>query len=291
MKNIFGINITNDKKNTSFDGQAFIVNSASPELEAELDAAAGLVKDAVKQSMLPLWMRIIKTGSGFLAFIIAAGIIGGAGLAPSAIAQSYSNAPQIFYATAILFIIWLALFIVAGIKRRNFEESYDYSEVAAIVETVADRMDEEFNIPPDAKNVDMLSFRYKIKNGKVKIVNSANDTAFMNYDSTVYIRDDALHIFLLTRMWVIPLQSIKEIRKINKKIFANGWNKETPSNKGEFKKYKIGFNCTNIFFKPYYDILIKHDKDDYCISIPPYELDTMSELIGIKTVSAFGKVN
>ena len=282
MKNIFGINITEDKNNLTFDGQAFVQRTASPELDVVMDAAEKLVEDLIKKAKLPLWLRIIKFISLLFAVIIITGIIRADGISPAAIAQAYRDVPYFFYAAAISLIIWLALFIAGKIKQRNVAESDDFGHAVDCTDSAANKLLEEFNIPQDAKNVDILIFKYKIKKGKVKITNSASDTWFLNAPCTVYSQDDALHIALLRQVLTIPLQSIHGIIKINKKIFANGWNKETPSNKGEFKKYKIGFNGTNIFFKPYYDIIIKHGEDDYCISIPPYELETMSELIGIR---------
>lgn len=66
MKYIFGINITENKNNTKFDGEIFHSNSTTPVLREAFEKCDNLNKNYLKQISLPLWMRVIK----FLSFVI-----------------------------------------------------------------------------------------------------------------------------------------------------------------------------------------------------------------------------
>lgn len=280
MKNIFGINITENKKNDTPDGEIFLNNSASSELETALDRHIGFIGEVEKKLYLPLWLRVIKTISGYLTIVIVINLF------RIPIAQAYQNAPYLLYGTAILFIIWFSLFVADIIRLKKIKKSDEYSEMINSIESNIDSLSkvlqEEFNIPPDAKNVDMLLFTYKIKRGKVKI-KSNGIAMFVNLVCTVYSQDNSLHILSSRKEWAIPLDSIIEIEKINKRTSIHAWYKDTPFNKGEYKKYKMYANNSGvIFFKSYYNILIKHGEDEYGLFIPPYELDTMSSLIKLE---------
>ena len=281
MKNIFGINITEDKTNTTFDGQIFHVKSASHELAATLDATYAFAKEVENKFKLPLLLRVIQTLSGIVAAIIIVGIIGGLGSV--SLAQGYQNAPVIHYVAAISFVVWLLLFITSKIRTKNFRESNDYEQVLSCINRAANNMEEEFKIPPDAKDIDILSFTYKIKNGREKIISNGL-ISFLNLSCIVYVRTDYLHIISMREEWAIPLNSITKVEKVNKKIAIpiTSWNKETPFNKGVYKKFKMTNSQAHIFFKPYYNLMIKHDGDDYKMAIPPYELDALSLLTGVQ---------
>ena len=283
MKNIFGINVTEDRANTGFDGRVFHKRTVSSRSSDALDAAEELAMEAERTLKLPLWLRAVKSVSGFLALIAAIAIIQGL-LDSVSIAQAYQNAPELFHMAAVSFVLWLALFVAARKKMKSVMESDDYERKASRIGGALDSVARELDIPPDAKDIDILSFRYKMKKGKEKVVAGAFET-YINLNCVAYVRDGFLHIVVSMRdEFVIPLTGFTGIERVNKKIPIpiSHWNKETPFDKGEYKKYKMKANDFYIFFKPYYDFLIRHNGYDYKFSIPPYELDALSSLTGLE---------
>jgi len=280
MKNVFGINTTDDKDNVTTDGQVFISNSIPPEMSDALDKCIDITESIEGKAALPLWMRIIMHISGYGSIILAAGIVNG--LADVTFKQAYANAPYLFYCTIILFFVWLALFMTGRSKRKNIENSDEFEQTENYVKRVVSSSREMLNIPVDAKDIDILTFYYKVKNGKMKVVNKGIVT-YMNFVCKVYVKENSLHMADLKEELAIPLDSITGFKKINKKTSVPEWNKETPPNKGEYKKYKIVINNAGlIYFKPYYALCIEWNGESYELFIPPYELDTISSLIGLE---------
>ena len=281
MKNIFGVNITEDKTNTVFDGHIFHSKSGSPELAADFDTTSDFIKEAENKSKLPLPLRIIQTLSGIVAALIVAGII--RGLGSVSLAEGYQNAPALYYVAVISFFVWLVLFIWSRMRMKNFRDSYDYDQAERLIDSTVKSLEEEFGIPTDAKDVDVLAFTYKIKNGKEKIVSNGFNT-YLILGCIVYVKDDYLRFVSMREEWAIPLRAFIKVERINKKvpIPMAGWNKETPFNKGEFKQYKMTNNGTHIFFKPYYNFIINYEGSEYKLSVPPYELDRLLALTGLK---------
>ena len=280
MKNIFGVNITGDKHNTTYDGEVFIKNTISPELNNTLDETTEHINELEKE-IQPTWIKVVRYISGLLAVLIIAGII--RGLSNVTLSQAYENAPYMFYAVVILSIVWFFLFIREKIRKKNVIESEEFKKLTDNVASGTEKMYEELNIPPDAVNMDFLSYQYKIKNGNIKIVSAKiTPVKYINIACLIYVRDGSLHIYHARQEWVIPLDSFTGITKINKRILIPFWNKEVPYNKDEYKQYKLTSNQYGISVKPYYEILIKHGEDDYCLSVPSYELEALSSLIGIE---------
>jgi hypothetical protein len=279
MKNIFGYNMTNDKHNTTPDGQIFFGTSLPLGLKNTFDKALEQMEDVEKKLELPLWLKIIKFVSGCLAALISLGII--KGLSDVSLEQAYRNAPYLFYVTIIFFIIWFTLFLVDGDRRKKGEKSDEYKQTQNYADSVIRSSRDAFNIPPNAENVDVLSFSYKIKNGKMVAVRNGFVTYF-NLCCTAYVRDGSLHLAFLEEEWIIPLHCVIGIKKTKKRISVPNWNKETPFNKGQYKQYNLVSHDGLIYFKPFYNICIKWNEEDYELSIPPYELDIFSSLIGLE---------
>ena len=269
---MFGFNITDDKKNTTPDGQVFLTNSAPPELVNALEMSIERIKGVVKNSKLPLlnevcgWMLPL----GMIAVFIVGGLASIRGLI---------SVTTIYYIEILLILIWSVLFTLTRNCAKNLEKSDEWKQTKEHADRVVSSIREALLIPPDAMEVDVLLFRYKRKNRKLKPVNNT----FYCVACTVYVRDGSLHIVHSFREeWAIPLHNIIGISKTNKRINVLNWNKETPYNKGEYKKYMMTKKRNRIIFKPYYDLLIKRDGEDYRLSIPPYELDALSSMIGLE---------
>ena len=280
MRNIFGVNITEDKTNTAFDGHIFHSKSGSSKLAADFEATSEFIEKIESKSKLPLSLRIIKTLSGIIAGIIAVGII--RGLGSVSLAEGYQNAPVLHYVLVISFFVWLLLFIWSKMKMKNVKDDDDYEEAKRLVASDVKSLEEEFGIPSDAKDMDVLIYKYRIKNGKEKLVSSGFST-YINLGCIVFVKEDYLYLVSMREEWAIPLRSMIKVERVNKKasIPISNWNKETLFNKGEFKQYKMTYSGTHIFFKPYYDFIINYEGNNYKLSIPPYELDVLLSLTGL----------
>ena len=106
---------------------------------------------------------------------------------------------------------------------------------------------------------------------------------YFNMSMYIFKENDALCLATVNEVLSIPLNHIKEVYKINKKINAYGWNKEEPYNKGKYKEYKITANQYNVlFYKYYYSIRINDGTTDYEIIVPPYDYEYFDNIINLE---------
>jgi len=278
MKYVFGVNITDDKDNLTVDGQVFVGKTLPTEMSESIEKCLENSESLQNKAELPIWIRIIKLLTGFLSCFLVVGVANG--LMDVPIRQAYENAPYLFYLIAISAFIWIVLHFLSKSKIKNVENSDEFIRNVNYAKEVLSNAWEVFDIPTDAKEVDILTFFYKFKKGKMKTVNVKGYQTYVNFVSKVYVKEGALYIVDIEQEWVIPLDCIKGIKKINKRINVPDWNKEIPYNKGEYKKYNITSNNIGfILFKPYYALSIESQKEEYELFIPPYEKDVICSLI------------
>lgn len=284
MKYVFGINLTEDKNNKIIDGQVFHSSSISPELLEEINKCGDISAKHEKKISLPIWMAIVQLLSLVIGSMILISIING--FKNHTLREIYNNAPSLFYISIVSFTIYFILYLIERNKKKYLSsDEYNYDKI--YTRNVFNYTKNALDIPDDAKVIEVLLFYYKVKNGKMRVVEKTNhvDKGFVSYQNFqvyAYVKKETLYMRDLYDEWAIPLYCITGIKKINKKISVPRWNKEIPYNKGIYKKYKMIINGLGyIFFKPYYAVSIAWNGENYELLIPPYELDILSALIGI----------
>jgi hypothetical protein len=278
MQNVFGINRTYDKKNTAYDGNVYLTKSISPELGTTIYTTIELHEDIAKKAKLPRFLRFVKavtgTAAGIYILVALRALLSGVTLA-----EQYGNAPVLPYIALASLMVWLLLTIAARRRIRSVLESDEYKSYTSRMDYDESSYKEEFNIPPDVKTIDFLSYKYDLMGVKEKVMHDGI-TKYLNIACWAYVRDGSLHINARQQEWSIPLRAFTGITRINKRISVPNWNKETPFNKGEFKQYKLRIKNGALFFKPYYDIIITGGTEEFKLSIPSYEREALLSLIG-----------
>ncbi len=280
MKNIFGINITEDKHNESVDGQIFHSNSSEPILKEAFQKCNDIKEDLTKKTSLPAWMVVIEYLSLAVGCFVLCAIIS----VDVSLREVYSNAPALFYIAVVALLLSFVLYL-ADKNKKKFQKSAEYISGEHYIQSTVEYVIDVLHIPEDAEIVEVLMFYYKIRNGKMRVVEKTDlvERGFISYHNCplyAYVRQGNLHLANLYDEWSIPLYCFTGIKRINKKISVPRWKKEIPYNKGEYKKYKMIENGLGyIFFKPYYAICITWHGENYELWIPPYELEKLSSLV------------
>ncbi|MBQ7061228.1 MAG: hypothetical protein IJM85_05550, partial [Clostridia bacterium] len=164
MKYIFGTNKGAEAK--APDGEVFITAKSDEEFTAKIgrtiENAAKLVD---RQAFpLPLWLSIVKWIGGF------AGIIGLYMVLASVLHlnektlpldQLYHNVPWMFHAAAVGTVLFIILYVVERIKKKQLKDSGELEK--GIEEGLA--MDaliaEKLGIPEKTHDIDVITFDYK----------------------------------------------------------------------------------------------------------------------------------
>ncbi len=281
MKYVFGINMTENDDNHLIDGEIFCSKSLTTELKEEYKECENLSKNYAKHTSLPFGMNILKhlsfLGACFSFYFLMYDISG------LTFKEVYQNPPAFFFLAVAFLVVWLILHIVKGIKRHAHKVEYERGE--SYIKNVTEHAKEFMQIPDDAVKMEILAFRYKIENNKMKVMTPSKFVCISHNNVPVYMHvlDFTLHITDLYQEWCIPLYAITGIKKIEETILFAAWKKEIPYDKGAFKKYKITMaNGLGYFYmRPYYALCIARNDETYELFLPPYELDAICSLVGI----------
>lgn len=279
MKPVFGIDLTENKKNTQIDGQVFRVQAPSPALMQALENSTKKSQATVKRSQLPLALRIVQYTSGLLAACTLMGV----GRADVTFEQAYENAPWVFWMGGICFAIWLVLWILGKVKSKSVLSTEESSQTFSHLESVANSIYTELGVPAEAKEVDVLSFFYKMKNGKMKLCERGMQVApyfLANYK--LFADNQTLYFVNLDGKYAFPKSEMKGIRRVKKHIRVMGWNKDTQPNEGIYKQYKLTTDQYGCVHSKTYGILkLEHNGQGYELYIPCYELPRIEKLTGL----------
>ncbi len=276
MQPFLGIDLTTDKKNTQFNGTEFLAAKPSPALVQALAQSSEKAEKTVEQSKLPKFFRILQGICGITAALFVGGIL----KADVSLAEGYQNAPWIYLTAGICLVIWLALKLLGIQKAKTVLSEEENTQVFSHWENVANAVYAELSVPSDAKEVDILSFFYKVKDGNLKVCEKGMQIAqYFNPVFKVFADSENLYFANLEGKYAFPLSAIMGIRTVKKHIRIAGWNKEEKINKGIYKQYKLTTDSYGCVHCKYYHILeINHNGELFGIYFPCYELPVFEEV-------------
>ena len=278
MKPIFCIAVTLDKNNETVNGSEFISRTASKQKIEECENKQEDLEQAVEKSKLPLWLRIVKYLCGLFFLIVAASSV------KAGIGTALKNAPLLVIGALLCGVLWMILQFASKVKEKKVLKEENAEQQSKEIYEDFKNIYNELNVPDDAAEVDVLLFRYKIKNGKISPYASVLQTsAYINTSVKMYEANDELHIADLENVYSFAKSELKAITTVNKRISVPTWNKDEDPRKGDFKRYKMTVNnMGDVFFKPYYILELEHDSQIFGIYFPCYELEILESLTGLK---------
>ena len=278
MKPIFCIDVTLDKKNEIVNGSEFITRTASKQKIEEYENKQEDFEQTVEKSKLPMWLRIIKYLCCLHFWIVLAAS------AKAGFETALKNAPILVVSGALCGILWIILHFASKAKEKKVLKEEDAERQSKEIYEDFKHIHNELNVPDDAAEVDVLLFKYKMKNGKIRpYVSGLQTTAYMNVSVKMYETNDALHIADLENVYSFAKSELKVITTVNKQISVPTWNKDEDPRKGSFKCHKMTVNnIGDVFFKPYYILEIEHESQIFGIYFPCYELEIFEHLTGLK---------
>lgn len=277
IRPLFCFDVTTNKKNDVLSGGEFITRTASKERMEEYENKRENLEQTVEKSQLPGWLKIIKLLLGYFAVIILLGTI------KAGLETASKNAPGLITAGVACGILWMILYIVSKTKENQTLKEEDAEGKLEELKGDFLSIQDELNVPKDAVEIDVLSFRYKRKNGEIRPCTVGMQmTVYFNAIVKIYATPDELHVVDLENVYSFPKSTIKSIITVNKRISVPVWNKEEAPTKGKFKPYKMALNgYGHVFFKPYHILEIEKDGERFGVYFPCYELDTIENLTGL----------
>ena len=204
--------------------------------------------------------------------------------AQSSTVIAYGNAPWAFWLCGISLVGWFILWLVGQKRQKAVLEDESNEQAVSRMNGLVDAIFAELSVPSNAREVDVLSFRYKEKNGKLKHILKGNSV--FNYLTLVYrVFADEENLYLVDAdgKYAFPKASLKAIRTKKERVILSSWNKDTPHDEGYYKQFKLQENqYGGVITKPYHILELEKDGETWGIYFPCYDLKTIEVLTGLK---------
>ena len=284
MKPFYGIDRTENRKNTFREGDCFIAASTSRAVSSAMERAAEGAAVQLRKSKLPFPLGGIRTVCGWAAALLLFSIV--RALRSVTLLEGYENAPFLFWLTGICAAVWLVLTIIGAVIRKNVQATEDFTVAVKRVEDQVDAAFRELGVPGDAKDVDVIAISHRWKNGKLKPVAYGLETSERTTEPfKVFLREDRLCFATPENRYEFRLSELQVLRSVKKHIYSQGWNKDEEYDEGFYKPYKLTVdNYGRIHMRSYGLLELEHEGIRWAIWLPPYELNYISALTGLKIV-------
>ena len=251
MKNLFGF-LIKDKNVWPLpepDGSEFIVKRAEEEVKLRLSAMDREDDTIQKAANFPPWLTHlfgIMLMCGALLFVVAIELLG-----EDEMDYEFAVSCGFWYFIGFgggLTLISALFFLIQTIKRKSVLNSSAVKEHENRYEKIKREALESMLVPQGAVPVDVLSYPYRIRNGKRKGVMT---DVFANLPLYAFRDGEAFCLADDTYVVRIPYESVVSLSCVRKRTMFIGWNKGEKFNKGAFKSFKIRCNSYGqLFVKP-----------------------------------------
>lgn len=285
MKPFLGVDLTKNKHNETVNGEEFAIAHTAPALAASFEQASATADNKIEESKLPLPLRAAQWICGLGGAMMFMGILRAmVGVDAVTIAQAYGNAPWVFWIGGCCLLVWGVLQLIAVRKEKRVLGTDESAQVMEDLSAVDEAICADLGVPDSAREVDVLSFFYKDKNGEIK-VQEKGFQLFSHFNPVfyTYAEEENLCLTNLETKYAFPLSSLRAIRTVKKTIRTESWNKDEGFDEDIYKPYKLSadqYGC--IHSKPHYVLELERDGERWGVYFPKYELEIFEQLTGLK---------
>lgn len=282
MKPIWAINLTENKKNEEMNGQEFLAATPSAALTQALNRSEEKADATTEKAKLPFAFRLVQNICGLLGGICVVGLL--RGMREVTVTQAYENAPWIFWVGGACLAVYGILKLIGMQKEKTVMSTEESAQTFSNLEGVANAVYAELAVPQNAREVDVFTFYYKEKDGKIKVCEKGMQMApYLNPVFSAFADENALYLANLEGKYAFLRSACVAIHTVKKHIRVASWNKSISLNKGIYKPYKLTTDQYGCVHCQYYHILeLRHNGESWGLYFPCYELPTFEALTGLK---------
>ncbi len=285
MKPVFGTDLTNDKHNESYNADPFVIATPDESTRREFERLGERAEETVKKSGLPLPLNIAKYVLGGIGAIVLGSTLSAG--AEVGFAKAWENAAWLICIGLACLPAFLALWLYGRYRQKKVMEQDDTQALSHSLDQYAELLRQQLNIPGDAKNVELLFFRYKEKDGEIRPL---SDMPLLNLTLEAFRTEEHLCFSDLHQTFGFPLSSLIRIATVKKRVSLISWDKEEPIKSPQYKPYHLTTNDMGfVFCKEYHVLELEQNGEKWGIWFPPYELPAMEALTGLRAEPAAQK--
>lgn len=151
VKNVYGINITNDYDNSDFDSNIFITKKVSDSSAKRWQQSSSKLTEVLSKAAPKRWLSMLIN----LCLIVVV-ITMWLAVEANGIVSLYKKAPYLIYAAAFSLVLFVGIVIYQRKIRKNFSVNPDCKHALAESEKVLEDIKAELGIPADAPSIDVF---------------------------------------------------------------------------------------------------------------------------------------
>lgn len=279
MKNVFGRPYS-DNGQAPFDGERFVTERVDPTFKNEIDSSKQRIED-VKKSLRMSMKTIVIMGLLSLAFPF--GFLRITTLCNTmTLSEAFAKEPLVFVACLFGFVIDIAFMLMLVRSSRKQKNSPELAEANARLASLDKNSEIMLGLPQEYEKVDVLSFEYVEKDGKVRIKDT-QPYRYLNSEMKLYKNGDMLCLADIERVYSFPIADIKKYVLKKRKTIISGWNKETPYNEGRYIQYRLSKNDSGSLNCKYCAMRCADSFGEYEVFFPVYELEAFKAIADAPT--------
>ena len=273
MKNLFGIK----EGSENIDGIVYLDREVSKELSEKVENTQNNHLEMTNKTTVKGWVTLLQyILIGFGAIVIIS-------FSNSCVEVgrdvAWKNGKYLVIAGCIALAVGLGILLYSRHKTKTGVTEEEVATFEQEADALVNECKEELRIPGDAIETDVLVSYYKDEPEKLK---KSLGIQFMNLRTLVFNEDDSLCIADIQTVLKIPHSEIKRIVLKDKKTTFAGWNKPEPPKKNRYNGCKVLVQNGVIFTTKAYEIIIDGVFGEYCIIVPEYEKDVISNLLNME---------
>ena len=286
MKYIFGTNRGAGAETR--DGDVFITLKTDEELSAKIARTFEHTTKLVKMnaSPLPLWLTIVKWIGAFAAALGLYAVIDfilDLNEKTQSFAQFYHRIPWLFNAAAVGAVLFIVLFIIEKVKKKQLRDSGEPEKAVEEALAVTGLIDEKFGIPEDSPDIDVIAFDYN------ETEDGIESNSLSSLEDLYAWRDgDDLKLALISEddgasLYTLPIADMKGIAIERMGFNVANWSKtwQPDPKKHEVYGVKVAgqYGFAGLSYCCALDIV--KNGETYRLLFPAYELEQVAELTGL----------
>lgn len=268
--NLFSYNLTDKDKEYVLDDNPFISRRISSSLQEKLDEQSAVLQKNFKKHLSGMMLLGTLVIVGILTSIFSLILLAGSSL----------RLPMF----AVGVVLVLVSFVLIKYKKPSYGSKNSESEYCTKKEDLYERVKWELGFPETPVIIDVLTYEYKIQDGK-PCEDRKPMEAYFNNIGYLWLEEDNLCISDENCVMSIPTSSLLGYRKVDEKYAVSLWLKDEDPDSPEYAEYNIKEIDRDFHLKTYYDIMITHKYASYVLRVPCYDFPKICSLVDLKPIS------
>lgn len=196
-----------------------------------------------------------------------------------------SNGRYLYLGAAIAFCIGLFLRHREKLHDAAEEEEEKKSDTADNGKEIYRQVMADMEVPAGTKELEVLYFDYKIKNGEYinKCKSESGAVYFYNGVFDSYADAENLYLADMEGVYAFPRSSVVKLHTVEKKCELTMWLKDKDIGDEEFSDFHLKEDSEgDVHCNRYHVLEINHNGEVWGIYFPSYEIRTLEEWSGLK---------